>query len=104
MNWMRHISIYFFLSALIIIPGIYSLARYGVKPSIEFTGGSRFTLISVKSPADTILQSFKEYAPILESFDDTGLTIKSKEISQETVQKNLDLLKTTNPEIQLTNF
>ncbi|KKT30789.1 MAG: SecF protein [Candidatus Collierbacteria bacterium GW2011_GWC2_44_18] len=101
---MRHISIYFFLSALIIIPGIYSLARYGVKPSIEFTGGSRFTLISVKSPADTILQSFKEYAPILESFDDTGLTIKSKEISQETVQKNLDLLKTTNPEIQLTNF
>ena len=86
MNWMRHISIYFFLSALIIIPGIYSLARYGVKPSIEFTGGSRFTLISVKSPADTILQSFKEYAPILESFDDTGLTIKSKEISQETGQ------------------
>ncbi len=104
MNWMKHLSLYFFISAIIILPGIYSLVRFGLKPSIEFTGGSRFTLVSVTASADSVLQSFKEYAPVSESFDANGLTIKSKEISQETIQKTLDSIKKENPEIKLTNF
>ena len=35
---------YFLISLIIIIPGLISLALYGLNPSIEFTGGSRLTL------------------------------------------------------------
>lgn len=104
MNWMKHLSLYFILSALVILPGLYSLVRFGFKPSIEFTGGSRLTIVSVKSAPEAILTSFKDYAPLLESSDQTSLTLKTKEISQENVQKVLDTLKKTNPEIKLTDF
>lgn len=40
MNWMKFKWLYFLLSALVIIPGIYSLIRFGLKPSIDFTGGT----------------------------------------------------------------
>ena len=101
---MKHLSLYFVISALVIVPGIYSLVRYGLKPSIEFTGGSRLTLVSVTSSPDTVLQSFKDYTPQLEISDDTSLSIKSKEISQENTQKIIDGLKKENPDIKLTDF
>ena len=101
---MKHLSLYFVISALVIVPGIYSLIRYGLKPSIEFTGGSRLTLVSVTSSPDTVLQSFKDYTPQLEISDDTSLSIKSKEISQENTQKIIDGLKKENPDIKLTDF
>ncbi len=104
MNWMKHLSLYFILSALVIFPGIYSLLRFGFKPSIEFTGGSRLTIVSVKATPEAILTSFKDYAPLLESSDQTSVTLKTKEISQENAQKILDTLKKTNPEIKLTDF
>lgn len=104
MNWMKHLSLYFIISALVIVPGIYSLVSFGLKPSIEFTGGSRLTLVSVKSSPEDILESFKDYAPLLESSDKNGLTLKSKEISEENVQKILDSVKKDNPEIKLTDF
>jgi preprotein translocase subunit SecF len=36
----KYIYIYFLLSALVLVPGMFSLARYGLKPSIDFTGGT----------------------------------------------------------------
>ncbi len=39
-NFIKYKNIYFLLSALVIIPGIYSLLRWGLKPSIDFTGGT----------------------------------------------------------------
>lgn len=40
MKWMKFWWLYFIISALIIIPGIFSLIRFGLKPSIDFTGGA----------------------------------------------------------------
>ncbi len=37
---MRYIYLYFGISLAIIIPGTYSLIRYGLLPSIDFTGGT----------------------------------------------------------------
>lgn len=37
---MKYYWIYFLISLSIIIPGTYSLIRYGLRPSIDFTGGS----------------------------------------------------------------
>ena len=104
MNWMKHVWIYFLISALIIIPGVYSLVRFGFKPSIEFTGGSNFTIENVKSPPDIIVGSFKDYTPSIESSNTNSVTLKTKNISQETAQTVIDSLKTTNPDIKITSF
>lgn len=37
---MKYVWLYFIISLAVIIPGTYSLIRYGLKPSIDFTGGS----------------------------------------------------------------
>jgi len=37
---MRYPHLYFIISALFLIPGIFSLVRWGLQPSIDFTGGS----------------------------------------------------------------
>jgi len=104
MNWMKHLSIYFLISAIFIIPGIYSLIRYGFKPSIEFTGGTRLTIENIKSSPETVLQSFKEFTPSLENSTENSITLKTKNISQETTQKAIDTLKKDNPEIKIGSF
>jgi preprotein translocase subunit SecF len=101
---MKHLTIYFLISALFIVPGIYSLARFGFKPSIEFTGGTRLTVENVKSSPDTVLQSFEDFTPSLEDSTSNSVTIKTKNITQETAQKALDTLKTDNPEIKIAGF
>lgn len=40
MRPLKHYWIFFVISGLIILPGLYFLARYGLKPSIDFVGGS----------------------------------------------------------------
>lgn len=40
MRWMRFKWLYFLLSAIVIIPGSVSLFLYGLRPSIDFTGGT----------------------------------------------------------------
>lgn len=39
-HFSRYIKVYILISALVIIPGVYSLLRFGLKPSIDFTGGA----------------------------------------------------------------
>ncbi len=36
----RYIKWFFLISAIVLIPGIYSLMRFGLRPSIDFTGGT----------------------------------------------------------------
>ncbi len=45
MNFMKYRYFYFIFSLLFIIPGLISLVMFGVRPSIDFTGG---TLLEVK--------------------------------------------------------
>ena len=40
MNFMKWRWLYFLVSLLVIIPGVISLAVFGLKPAIDFTGGS----------------------------------------------------------------
>ena len=104
MNWMKYTFLYFFISAIVIIPGIYSLARFGLKLSIEFTGGSRMTLQSVTSSKDIVLDAFKDYAPTIESLDKNVVILKTKNISQQTAETVVDSLRKTDKEIKLNEF
>ncbi|MDP2874020.1 MAG: hypothetical protein Q8N84_01880, partial [bacterium] len=56
---MKYKKIYFLLSALVIIPGIYSLLRWGLKPSIDFTGGTlwEISFSSGQVPVDKVREA-----------------------------------------------
>lgn len=47
LNLMRYYPVYFGLSLLVIVPGLASLLVYGLKPGIDFTGG---TLVALTPP------------------------------------------------------
>jgi preprotein translocase subunit SecF len=48
MNWMKFKWLFFLLSALVLVPGIISLLLFGLKPAIDFTGGSLLELKTEK--------------------------------------------------------
>lgn len=52
MNIIKNKNIFFIISGIIIIPGLISLFLFGLKPSIDFTGGSvgEYQISNVKYP------------------------------------------------------
>lgn len=44
----KYIWLYFLVSALVLVPGVYSLIRHGLRPSIDFAGGSLVELRAQK--------------------------------------------------------
>lgn len=63
-NFMRYRRLYFFISLLVIIPGLISLLLYGLKLSIDFTGGS---VLEVRLNADTAITSTEVEAAITDT-------------------------------------
>lgn len=62
MNIISKKYIYFLISLVVIIPGIVSLFFYHLHPSIDFTGGSRFTLVFPRSVSSQMVGEVKEAA------------------------------------------
>lgn len=71
----KYIWLYFLLSALILVPGIYSLIRFGLEQSIDFTGG---TILEIKTSDSTEIFRFKPTDEI-KTFDPARI------VRQETV-------------------
>jgi preprotein translocase subunit SecF len=46
----KYIWLYALLSALVLVPGIYTLTRFGLRQSIDFTGGTLVELETTASP------------------------------------------------------
>jgi len=46
----RYILVYIFISSLVIIPGVYSLFRFGFVQSVDFTGGTVLEIQIAKNP------------------------------------------------------
>jgi preprotein translocase subunit SecF len=53
----KYIWVYFFISALVLIPGMYSLVRYGLAPSIDFAGGTLLELRAPKALDESTIES-----------------------------------------------
>lgn len=52
MDFMKYRYLYFFISALVIVPGVFSLVKWGLKPAIDFTGGTAWEIqFSVNKPS-----------------------------------------------------
>lgn len=66
----RYMVFYFLISACILVPGLYSLATHGLRPSIDFTGGSVLEITTEKEiPSSSIEAIGNTYAIVF-----TGIT------------------------------
>lgn len=79
----HHYWIYLVISLLVILPGLISLIRYGVKPSIDFTGGS---LVEVQ---------FQESTPQIEKMKEDVKDIVELSSVQQTGKNSLILRSRT---------
>ncbi|OGG08982.1 protein-export membrane protein SecF [Candidatus Gottesmanbacteria bacterium RBG_16_43_7] len=55
----KYITVYILLSSAVLLPGIFSLVRWGLKPAIDFAGG---TLIELKLPQNIGERDIKQVA------------------------------------------
>lgn len=92
--------LYFLISGLIIVPGIVSLAMFGIRPAIDFTGG---TLLEVQSSKFKDQNEKDEFTKILkgqnieigsiQNTTDDQYLLRTKPIDKEQNQKLQEALK-----------
>lgn len=92
-NFMRFKWVYFLLSAAILLPSVFSLAVWGIRPAIDFTGGTvlelKFTGESAGVWLDKIDETVKNGGFDLESVQTSGegiYTLRLKTITKEEVE------------------
>jgi len=98
-NW------YFALSRLIIVPGFLSLVLFGLKPSIDFSGGSNIILSQVSNP-DSVKQVFLNNKIEVATFrqNGTNLTIRTKPLESSQNATLLVQIQKTNPSVKEDEF
>lgn len=108
---MKFKYLFFAISLIAILPGIYSLARYGLNLSIDFTGGS---LIEIQSPQikdeaslNKIKSTFKTNKVVVSSVQKTGrgsYLIRTQPIETKVKDQVLEDAKKTFPNISELRF
>ena len=89
MKIFKHYWFYFLFSALFLVPGIYSLLVFGLKPGIDFTGGSLTEIRFDQKPSqfniETANQLVGNILPIerLQSSGQKQYLIKSKPVNNQ---------------------
>jgi preprotein translocase subunit SecF len=90
-SFMKYRRLFFVVSGLVIIPGLISIALYGLRPSIDFTGGTLLELqYQHKEPAVSLneqsLQQFIGEEPEIISLQTSGndqFIIRTKNITNQ---------------------
>ncbi|MDP3955466.1 MAG: protein translocase subunit SecF [bacterium] len=70
-NFMRLKWLYFLISALVILPGLFSLISWGLRPAIDFTGGSVLEL-RFNMEIET-----SQYSDLRKDIEDIGYSVNS---------------------------
>lgn len=87
----KYIWVYVCISLLVLIPGVYSLVTYGVKPSVDFTGGS---MLEVKTQMPIEKTAMEESAknlkiPVIsiQIQDNATYVFRMGQVSEEQISK-----------------
>ncbi|HXS15154.1 MAG TPA: protein translocase subunit SecF [Candidatus Saccharimonadales bacterium] len=110
MNIIKYKNWYFGLSLLVIIPGLISLFLFGLKPAIDFTGGSNITYSSSRTitASDTrnVVSDFQKVQVnvVGTNANSTTLTIKTPPIDQATHNKVTAIISQSQPTLKETEF
>jgi preprotein translocase subunit SecF len=89
----KYIWLYFLISGLVIIPGVYSLVRYGLQPAIDFAGGTLFEIkFNRPTPQSELETMTQKQGLVLSSIQQSGVNTYLLETKQEQSQKFAQLL------------
>lgn len=109
-NFMKYKFIYFIFSLLFILPGSYFLLRFGLKPSVDFTGGSLIEfkvnaslaelrpVIEAQAPVASLQQSADSFVlrtKELNQAENQGLQVKISERFGEVTEKRFETIGPT---------
>jgi len=96
-RFMKYIWVYVFISSLVLIPGVYSLVKNGVKPSVDFTGGSIVevkTQVPIeKSAIDEVVKDQKVPVISIQKQDKGAYLFRMGQVSEEQISKFIAALK-----------
>lgn len=104
MNWMKYRSLYFLISSLIIIPGIYSLVTFGLKLSIEFTGGTQAEFSLPVAQKKNLIIALSSKNPQVVAETDTQFTVKMSETTEQEIELITQSLGTASGQVTLQSF
>lgn len=105
---MKYMKLYFAISLIILIPGVYSLIRYGLKPSIDFTGGTLLE-IQTKNPvtSDELILLGKKQNIEISSVQTSGTNayiLRAKTIDKDQNEKFKQELASASGEVKELQF
>ncbi len=98
MSFMRFKLWYFLISAIVILPGLFSLFKWGLRPSIDFTGGTLLELEFSSAVSDKLsavsgtLNELKIDYSSIQSSGEKRVLIKTKSITREDVSSIIGTL------------
>ena len=111
MNLMKFKKIYFLISLTFLIPGLISLLLFGLKPAIDFTGGSLLELHFLNSDnanlkennfEDTLAQFYE--ASVVQKSGENKILIKGKEIDNQAKDELLVNLNESYGQLEVLRF
>lgn len=112
MNLMKFKKFYFLISLSFLLPGVVSLLLFGLKPAIDFTGGSLMELHfqDTEKFANYSQEKLKEsldglYEPeVIQSAGEQRILIKGKEIDNQNKDQLVSKLSQTYGQIEVLRF
>lgn len=103
MNWIKYRPLYFLISAIVLTAGIWSLLTSGLKPALDFTGGSKLTLEAAIS--DDLNSAVAELLPDAQiDTAENSLEVQTHPLSQAEADKFLLDLVSKGYEVKLLAF
>ncbi|MFC1711500.1 protein translocase subunit SecF [Patescibacteria group bacterium] len=113
LDFMKYKLLFFIVSAIFLVPSIYALVFWGLKPAIDFTGGTIIEIRNEKLDIQNvdhkveIENALKEEDSQLASIQNSGektFILKTKEINKDKKELVLSKLKNTFGEIEEIRF
>lgn len=100
LNFVRFIPLYFIVSGLVLSVGIFSLVRWGLRPSVDFVGGSlvevriepKENVTVAESPIREKLSSIEVDASTVQSSGEWTWTIRTQSQEEDLTKKIIDVL------------
>jgi preprotein translocase subunit SecF len=86
MKFMKYRWLFFLISAFVLVPGIFSLITTGLKPSIDFTGGTLLELKTVKQVEESKwfeLAGEELDLQSVQTADNDGYILRGKPVTDE---------------------
>src|SRR3990167_2826358 len=83
-NFLKYRWSYLTISLLVLVPGVYSLITWGLKPSIDFVGGSVIEAQISNLKSQNVVEKLEQKDVEIESVHEDGnvLTIRTKAIER----------------------